>query len=38
VDCANAKVDPKYQSNGCEGGEMDDGFLYAEKNKMDTEE
>jgi len=37
VDCANVNVDPKYQSEGCNGGEMDDGFLYAETNQMNTE-
>lgn len=37
VDCANSNVDPKYQSQGCNGGEMDDGFLYAETNAMNTE-
>jgi len=37
VDCANSNVDSKYQSQGCNGGEMDDGFLYAETNAMNTE-
>jgi KDEL-tailed cysteine endopeptidase len=37
VDCANAAVDSKYTSEGCNGGEMDDGFLYAETNAMNTE-
>lgn len=37
VDCANTKVDKKYQSMGCQGGMMEDGFLYAETTAMNTE-
>jgi KDEL-tailed cysteine endopeptidase len=37
VDCANSNVSSKYSSQGCNGGEMDDGFLYAETTGMNTE-